>query len=174
MKPHRKPPPALSCRLFLHRSLWILRVQSSSIHVGSLRVCPDLTVAACWLLQESGCATTCSSTTDCTRKWTFSCVHAPSPCIASRPCSAVPSPPNSLSLVACKPTPVREKSLQKRPPQCCCSTVRARLEAHRPPRVLVLDIYAHIHRLPIPTRFRVSGTHTTNPHSGRNQRQSAT
>ena len=77
MKPHRKPPPALSCRLFLHRSLWILRVQSSSIHVGSLRVCPDLTVAACWLLQESGCATTCSSTTDCTRKWTFSYVHAP-------------------------------------------------------------------------------------------------
>jgi len=158
MKPHRKPPPALSCRLFLHRSLWILRVQSSSIHVGSLRVCPDLTVAAP-TVRENG------------RFRTFT---PRSPRIASRPRSALPSPPNSLSVVACKPTPVKAISLQERPPQCCCPTVRARHEARCPPRVLMLDICAHIHRLPIPTRLRVSGTHTTNPHSGRSQRQSAT
>ena len=77
MKPHRKLPPALSCRLFLHRLLWIAVCGRRSMLVVLLRLPRHLTVAALWLLQESGCATTCCSTTDCTRKWTCSYVHAP-------------------------------------------------------------------------------------------------
>jgi len=48
MKPHRKPPPALSCRLFLHRLLWIPSAFASSPDCGcvlvaaGIRMCHNL------------------------------------------------------------------------------------------------------------------------------------